>query len=102
MSRIVEINSSEDENYLIANNTRVLIFFGSLRCPHCVNIEPTYQKLSKQYTNVVFAHVETTRVSVDNLSGVPAFIAYKNHNYVGSVVGAREGALVEMIETKLL
>ena len=63
---------------------------------------PIYQQLAHKYNSVVFGHVETSRVDVENLNGVPAFVAYKDSQPVEMVLGARREALVDMIEQKLI
>ena len=102
MSRIIEINNFNDHESFIHNNERGVIFFGSVNCPHCHDMVPFFQDISVKYPNVGFAHVEVTKVDVDNVNGVPVFVAYQAGNPVDTVVGARTKSLVNMIETKLL
>lgn len=102
MSRVVEINSVEAQNSFITNNSRALIFFGSNKCNHCRSMVPIFDKLSKKYTSVAFGHVEVTKVKVENLVGVPVFVAYKDHGPIDSVLGSKEQAIIKMIESRLL
>ena len=102
MSRVNEITNSDESDYFIANHPRCVIFFGSVRCPHCRNMTPIYNELANKYTSVSFAHVETSLVEVDNLDGVPVFVGYKDGVPIDVVLGARSDALNNMIQQKLL
>lgn len=105
MSHVIQITNSEESDNFIANNLRGVIFFGSVRCPHCRTMAPIYEQLANKYTStnvVAFAHVETSEVEVDNLDGVPVFVAYKDHKPIDTVLGARPEALTTMIQQKLM
>lgn len=98
---MVEINDADDFDSFLQNNKKGIVFFGSLSCGHCRSITPYVQELVKQYPDIGFAHVETSRVRTNNLKGVPVFCAYKNGQAVDKVVGANKPALQSMIATKL-
>lgn len=102
MSHITEITNDQEHDAFIANNTHAVIFFGSYKCHHCQSMTPIYQKLSDKYPQIAFAHVEVTKVHVDNLDGVPVFVGYRDHVPVDTVLGVDERALINMIETELL
>lgn len=101
-NRVIEITNSNENDSFIANNNKAIIFFGSIRCPHCRNMVPVFDKMAQQYPSIAFAHVEVTEVEVENINGVPVFVAYKNHIPVDSVVGASPQSLTKMIQTKLM
>lgn len=101
MSNVIEITNSDESDLFIANNIRGIIFFGSVRCPHCRTMTPIYEELANKYASLAFAHVETSKVEVDNLDGVPVFVAYKDHVPIDTVIGARPEALTALIQQKL-
>lgn len=102
MSRVLEITNLQEHDSFIANNDLAVIFFGSDRCQHCRNMVPVVENLADQYPSVAFAHIEVTKVKVENIKGVPAFVGYKMGNPVDIVIGADPEQLIDMIETKLL
>lgn len=102
MSRVININNYNEHQAFISNNDRGVIFFGSVRCPHCRSMTSTFEDLAAKYRNVSFAHVEVSKVDVDNVDGVPVFVAYKSHVPVDVVLGANKESIIKMIETKLL
>lgn len=101
MSRVVELNSIEEELSFIDRHDRCVIFFGSKMCGHCRDITPFFSEMSKKYPSIAFAHVETSKVEVDNLNGVPIFVAYVSRmtkdEYI--VLGASEKELTRMIKS---
>lgn len=99
MSIVSEITNLSDHDTIIATNPRVIVFFGSSRCTHCKSIYPLYYQLAQQHPTVKFTHVEVTAVPVDNLSGVPTFVGYKNGNTVDLVVGELPDRLNDLVNT---
>ena len=99
MSHIVEITDSAEEESLIANNEKCVIFFGSQQCPHCRDIVPIYQELSNTYPSIGFAHVETSQVEVSNLDGVPVFVGYRNQECIDIALGASKKYLLNLIQS---
>ena len=101
MSRVVELNSSDDEHYFIQDNDRCVIFFGSQGCHHCHDISPIFNEMSQRYPHIAFGHVETSKFNVDNLAGVPTFVGYTsgrpNDDHI--VIGANKKALARMVES---
>ena len=102
MSRIIEINNFDEHEAFISNNERGIIFFGSVRCSHCRNITPVVEKLSVQYPSIRFGHVEVTEVDVENIKGVPVFVAYKMQVPIDVAIGPNAKSLATWVETKLL
>ncbi len=102
MSRVIEIRSYSDQESFIRNNPSGVIFFGSYRCPHCQDMVPVFEDLTRQYPNVGFAHVEITKVEVENVNGVPVFVGYRNKVPIDIVLGADEDKLFDMINNQLL
>jgi len=99
--RVIEITNSDEGDSFINNNNLCVIFYGSERCPHCRTMVPVYDNLAKKYKTIAFGHVETSKVKVNNLNGVPVFVGYKNQEPFDSVIGADPESLNEMIEMML-
>lgn len=97
MKGVTEINNSDDSDNFINNNSLGIIFFGSENCPHCRNMTSLYEDLVNKYPSVKFSHVETSKVKVDNLDGVPVFVGYKNKEPVDIVIGASPKNLTQMV-----
>ena len=101
MSRVVEINNFNEHEAFINNNSRGVLFFGSMSCPHCHDMVQFVNDLSVKYPNVKFGPIEVSKVDVDNVDGVPVFVGYKSRQPVDVVLGARKNALEDMVKNKL-
>ena len=66
MSKITEITNVEQNNAIISNNDRCIIFFGSNKCEYCKKITPEIILLSKQYPKIKFAHAEVNKLTLEN------------------------------------
>lgn len=97
MSHVAEITNYDQQTSFINNNPKGIIFFGSSRCHHCADMIPVVQDLSQKYPSVAFAHVETTKVKVDNVDGVPVFVAYKSSVPIDVLVGADDEKLRDIV-----
>jgi len=97
-----EITDVVQHDSFIAKNPRGIMFYGSVRCPHCRNMKPVVDRMIQQYPSVAFSHVETTQVEVIHVDGVPVFVGYKNGSPVDVVIGASPEDLKDLIEKKLL
>ena len=100
-TRVIEITNSDESDIFIKNNNLCVIFYGSVRCPHCRTMSPIYDNLAEKYKTIAFGHVETSKIKVDNLDGVPVFVGYKYQEPFDQVIGANPDALIEMINTML-
>jgi len=99
---VYEIKDEKGHDAFIANNDSVVIFFGSKNCGHCVRMSPIINQMESKYNNVKFAHVETTALDVENISGVPVFVGYDRQVPIDVIVGADPDKITRMIESKLL
>ena len=97
MSTVREITHMAEHDAFIKNNPSAVLFFGSNRCGHCKDITPFFGQLSKQYPNVAFGHVETTRVKTEGADAVPVFVGYKNGRPLPPVLGADEQGLKALV-----
>lgn len=98
MSRIREITDTEQEAKFIADNRKCVIFFGAASCGHCVHMKPLVEEKSREYTNIDFAHVEVTKVKVENLPGAPIFVYYFNGIPFEMLIGAVESDFVKYLD----
>jgi thiol-disulfide isomerase/thioredoxin len=92
-----DINSSEQENVFLANNAKVLMFYGSVNCGHCRNIKPFIENLSRTVPGLSVGYVECSRIKTENIEGFPTFVYYRNGQYVGTVVGANRDEVMRMV-----
>ena len=98
-TRVVEITNFNDYLSLIETSKRLIIFFGAAGCGYCRAFTPLFEKQAHKHRNIVFAHVETTRVQSEGLEeGIPSFVSYRNGIFVDTFVGADEDRLDSMIE----
>lgn len=96
-STMTEIISVEQYDNFVHKNNKCLVFYGSEGCGHCQHIKPKVYQLVKQYPNIKFAHIEVTKVHVDNLDGVPIFVGFHDGTAVDKVEGADEHALIDLL-----
>lgn len=101
MPNIHSLKSADEEEQIINDNDRVVIFFGSPTCGHCRAITPIYNSLSDKYPTVVFAYVDCSVIKADNIQGYPTFVGYQYGNVVNIVLGNDERGLVTMIKSLL-
>lgn len=86
----------------IDGNDIVLIDFWAEWCGPCRNFAPTYEKVSGEYPNIVFAKVDTEAnqelASQFNIRSIPTLVAFKDQIGVFSQPGALpEQALRDLI-----
>ena len=98
MPSILEITNCGQHDQLIDGGGPVVIFFGSQYCGHCLTIKPHVVKLAAENPNVKFGHIEVTELQCNNISGVPAFVAYKDKQVAGTVVGADKSGLSNLVK----
>ncbi len=86
----------------IEDNDIVLIDFWAEWCGPCKMFGPTYEKVSEQYPNIVFAKVDTEEhqqlAGQFQIRSIPTLVAFKEQIGVFSQPGALpEEALVDLI-----
>mmetsp|Transcript_18591 Transcript_18591/g.32274 ORF Transcript_18591/g.32274 Transcript_18591/m.32274 type:complete len:150 (-) Transcript_18591:1141-1590(-) len=91
-----------------AGNALVVIDFSTTWCGPCKIIAPKFEKMSEDYTNVVFLKVvgdktgETNQLMREsNIRSVPAFHYYKNGQKVYEVTGAKVEAIEAGIKSHM-
>lgn len=86
---LIELNNANDYNDIISKNKKLVVFFGSKNCPHCVNFYPNFKDMSKEYPNITFLHVELTKIPCDGISSVPVFNFFYNKKMIKEIVGSK-------------
>lgn len=86
----------------IEGNNIVLIDFWAEWCGPCKMFAPTYEKVSEQFPNIVFAKVDTEAhqqlAAQFQIRSIPTLVAFKDQIGVFSQPGALpEDALVDLI-----
>jgi thioredoxin 1 len=101
-SRVNDIASAADLKKLLESNEIVILDFHADWCPGCVYAAPEFAKLSKVYTNVVFAKVNTD-VCGDlaeeyGIQSLPTFKLILKSNVTETFVGFdRSGITVKLV-----
>jgi len=107
---VKEIVTVKDHDDFILNNKKCIMFFGSHKCPHCRDMVPVIEKMTRQYPGVKFSHAEVTKVVMndfhENLNGhltegLPQFYAYRDGQPVARILGADPEGITNMINTYL-
>lgn len=96
-----QLTSRSQENNLISSSPILVIFYGSNKCGHCINIKPFFNNLCTKYPQVTFAAVETSNVPVENVESFPTFVFYKDKKFRGIILGADEKGLITNINNLL-
>lgn len=99
MSRVLEITDDRQHDMFIASNDKCVIFFGSDYCHNCHDMVPVIEDLARKYPNVRFSHIETTKVKVKDINGVPVFVSYKRQEPIDMVLGADKERVMSMVNT---
>ncbi|CAH8626307.1 unnamed protein product [Schistosoma margrebowiei] len=103
MSKLVELKQDGDlEKLLEENKTKlVVVDFFATWCGPCKTIAPLFKELSEKY-DAVFVKVDVDKLEETakshNVSAMPTFIALKNGEKVGEVVGASIAKVEDMIK----
>lgn len=101
-SRVIDIASAADLKKLLESNQIVILEFYADWCPGCVYAAPDFARLSKVYTNVVFAKVNTD-VCGDlaqeyGIQSLPTFKLIVNSKVTETFVGLdRSGITVKLV-----
>ncbi len=95
--------SAEDFEDTITGNDIVLVDFWAEWCSPCKRFSPIYERASEEYTDVVFAKLDTDANSVLSgqlgIEGIPTLMAFREGVLVFSQAGALPGpALKEVLE----
>ncbi|KAK5579799.1 hypothetical protein RB653_009486 [Dictyostelium firmibasis] len=94
MDKVHHVVSDPELDNLLKNQ-KVIIDFSA-------EWSPTFSKLSNEYPNIIFIHVDIDRLSthplVKTIRSVPTFQMYVNSALEKEVCGASEGGIKSMLE----
>ena len=96
---LTNITDADHEDALINNTSKLIIFYMSNNCGHCLNIKPYFEELSDEFPEIIFAQLDKDKIKVQNLVGVPTFVGYINGQAKSPVIGADKIKLVALINS---
>ncbi|KAF9225246.1 thioredoxin-like protein [Gyrodon lividus] len=104
---VIPIESSSDFHKIINKDKVVFIDFWAQWCAPCKVIKPIFEKLSNDHGGVAdFYSVDVDRyddISQEvRITHMPTFIAFKNGDVLGTVVGANMGILTVRLQISCL
>ena len=97
MPRITELRTRQQEDGRISTSGALIVLFKSPRCGYCVTLTPIFEALSDKYPHIDFATVDTSKIKVLDLKGVPTMAVYKNGQCIDVIIGANEERLEQAI-----
>jgi len=98
---IFELNKDNktDVNKLLKEHNNVSILYHSDICEHCLNLMPTWKRLSKKYDKsdeIIIINVEANNINnlqvkyKKNIEGFPTILKYKNGKLIEEYYGDRK------------
>jgi thioredoxin len=101
---VKHISKSDEIRDLISNSAGkvVVVDYWAGWCGPCVGFAPTFEKMSSEFADCIFAKVEVDEVpeAADdaNIESLPTIIVYLNGKRHEAVIGANEGKLRDAIK----
>ncbi|MBU6515125.1 MAG: thioredoxin [Acidobacteriota bacterium] len=95
--------TGENFEEVVTNNDLVLVDFWAAWCGPCRSFAPTYEKVSEQYPDAVFAKVDTEAeqglAASFNIMSIPTLMIIREQVVIFSQAGALpESALVDLVQ----
>ncbi|KAJ2058001.1 hypothetical protein GGI17_005322 [Coemansia sp. S146] len=96
---VTQISDLDELRTVIRSNDRVIVNFGAGCCKNCQVMEPIYDKLSNEYSNIVFISVpidsDEAVVKKYRIEVIPTFKFFEHSVEAGEVTGAIVCALMK-------
>jgi len=94
-AKVQHINTTVEFDAALKNNNFVIAKFGAEWCGPCRVAKPKYEKVSEQFKDILFVDVDVDKgeaiANRYDISGIPAFIYFKNGREVKRHSGGGEG-----------
>ena len=95
--------AEEFDEKVIKGSGVIVVDFWATWCGPCIRFAPTFEKMDKEMPDVSFYKVDVDVVSEvtekQGISCMPTFKVYKNGECVGTVEGASETQLTELLNS---
>ncbi|RUP51811.1 thioredoxin TrxA [Jimgerdemannia flammicorona] len=97
----------DEFNELINGDKLVVVDFFATWCGPCQVISPKFEGFSNEedYSNVIFVKIDVDEVQdvseAMNIRAMPTFLAFRNGQRLGEVVGANVAKLQDLIKSNL-
>ena len=103
MSNVIEVYDESQFMSIINEygDNLIVVDFSADWCQPCHQIYPYFIKLSQQYTNVVFLHIDIEKTQIQenqSIEHLPTFKFYKYGNEIYSLSGANFNELDFMLK----
>ncbi|KAJ2016896.1 thioredoxin trx1 [Coemansia sp. RSA 2337] len=99
---VTRISDLDELRKVIRSNDRVIVNFGADCCLNCQVMEPIYDKLSNEHSNIVFISVqiddEGAVMKKYGLRVIPTFKFFEHSVEAGQVTGSIVCALMEGVK----
>ncbi len=102
-----EIETLEEFNNVLKNNSKVIVDFFSDWCKPCKQIATYFKKLSEKYPDIFFCKINIQNANSDDneiaslceISSLPTFLFYKNKVNVDELIGTNETELLNKVNS---
>lgn len=98
MPEVRNLGSSDEIRSFVEQYPKTVIMFGSDMCGHCRTMKPEFRNMSDKYGGIKFGFVDTQKVRVSGITGIPVFILYFRDHKPTKVVGADKNSLEQKLQ----
>lgn len=94
-AKVQHVNTTAEFDSILKNNNFVVAKFGAEWCGPCRAAKPKYERVSDQFKDIIFIDIDVDKneaiANRYDISGIPAFIYFKNGKEVRRHSGGSEG-----------